>query len=328
MRSASSITVRMPRSSMSRMVKTPMPARTNIFFFDGVDVAHAHQHAILRLHLGREVEDVASSDGHSPMMAASGMPCTLPLGEVSGVLMSVCASIQIKSDSLVLTAIKFGNARDRAGSHGMISAKRQRNLAGFQRLEHQFRMLGAGGRDLFQIFGVGVAFLFLLRDGDGDVAAVFHFVAERFEPGFQSGHADGGRAHVDAAAGLAEVKGNADDANFSGSDVVGGRSGHVIIVSIDRTETLSNCVIVIEESLRTSHFSIPQLLKFPNYSIFAYGYSRYSILGNGIVSRTCSRPQIQATARSMPMPKPPCGTLPNLRRSRYHLNASSGKLCS
>ena len=29
------------------------------------------------------------------MMAPSGMPCTLPLGEVSGVLMSLWASIQI-----------------------------------------------------------------------------------------------------------------------------------------------------------------------------------------------------------------------------------------
>jgi hypothetical protein len=59
-----------------------------------------------------------------------------------------------------------------------------------------------------------------------------------------------------------------------------------------------------------------------------YGYSRWSIRGNGIVSRTCSRPQIQATARSMPIPKPECGTLPNFRRSRYHLKASSGSLCS
>ena len=29
--------------------------------------------------------------------------------------------------------------------------------------------------------------------------------------------------------------------------------------------------------------------------------------GKGMVSRTCSKPQIQATARSMPMPKPECG---------------------
>src|SRR6476659_891466 len=58
------------------------------------------------------------------------------------------------------------------------------------------------------------------------------------------------------------------------------------------------------------------------------GYSLYSIRGNGIVSRTCSNPQIQATARSMPIPKPACGTDPNWRRSRYHLKASSGRWCS
>ena len=34
-----------------------------------------------------------------------------------------------------------------------------------------------------------------------------------------------------------------------------------------------------------------------------------------MVSRICSRPHIHATKRSMPMPKPPCGTLPYLRRS-------------
>ena len=34
-----------------------------------------------------------------------------------------------------------------------------------------------------------------------------------------------------------------------------------------------------------------------------------------MVSRMCSRPHIQATKRSMPMPKPACGTVPYLRRS-------------
>ena len=41
-----------------------------------------------------------------------------------------------------------------------------------------------------------------------------------------------------------------------------------------------------------------------------YGLNLYNILGNGIVSRTCSIPHIHATVRSMPMPKPACGTLP------------------
>ena len=36
----------------------------------------------------------------------------------------------------------------------------------------------------------------------------------------------------------------------------------------------------------------------------SYGRRRYSMRGNAMVSRMCSRPQIQATQRSMPMPKP------------------------
>ena len=40
------------------------------------------------------------------------------------------------------------------------------------------------------------------------------------------------------------------------------------------------------------------------------GVSRYNMRGKGMVSRTCSSPQIQATTRSMPIPKPECGTVP------------------
>src|SRR5213593_3602966 len=36
----------------------------------------------------------------------------------------------------------------------------------------------------------------------------------------------------------------------------------------------------------------------------SHGVSLYSIRGNGMVSRTCSSPQIHVTARSIPMPKP------------------------
>ncbi len=48
--------------------------------------------------------------------------------------------------------------------------------------------------------------------------------------------------------------------------------------------------------------------------------------GNAIVSRTCSSPQTHATQRSMPMPNPPCGTVPYLRRSMYQSNASLRQL--
>lgn len=42
----------------------------------------------------------------------------------------------------------------------------------------------------------------------------------------------------------------------------------------------------------------------------AYGYNRYNMRGNGIVSRIWRVPEIHATARSMPIPNPLCGTLP------------------
>ena len=41
-----------------------------------------------------------------------------------------------------------------------------------------------------------------------------------------------------------------------------------------------------------------------------YGFSRLSIRGNGMVSRTWSNPAIHASVRSTPIPKPAWGTLP------------------
>ena len=45
---------------------------------------------------GEQPKILLNGSGPSPSSAASGMPCTLPLGEVSGVLMSEWASIQIR----------------------------------------------------------------------------------------------------------------------------------------------------------------------------------------------------------------------------------------
>jgi DNA-binding protein Alba len=48
-----------------------------------------------------------------------------------------------------------------------------------------------------------------------------------------------------------------------------------------------------------------------------YGVTRDIVLGNSTVSLMSSTFVIQRIKRSMPSPKPPCGTEPNLRRSRY-----------
>ncbi len=42
----------------------------------------------------------------------------------------------------------------------------------------------------------------------------------------------------------------------------------------------------------------------------AQGARRFSMRGKGMVSRTCGRPQIHDTVRSMPRPKPACGNVP------------------
>src|ERR1019366_9687081 len=85
-------------------------------------------------------------------------------------------------------------------------------------LQHQVGALGAGGSDFLEVLGVGRACFFLFGDGDGDVAGVFDDVADSFEAGFESGNADGGRPHVNAAARLAKIKRNANHADVARGD--------------------------------------------------------------------------------------------------------------
>src|ERR1700733_5286767 len=198
-----------------------------------------------------------------------------------------------EADVLVLTPIEFRHARNRSRSNGMIATQSNRHLAGFQRLDHEFCMLGAGRSNLLQILCMRITFLLLLGNSDGYISGVFNNVSQRVESRLEAGNTKCGRLHIHAAARLTEVERNPNDANLPGRDAGEGWSD-------------------IGHKFGLTYF---------------YGYNRCSILGNGIVSRTCSRPQIHATARSIPMPKPACGTPPNLRRSRYHLNASSGSSC-
>src|ERR1700687_1707688 len=104
----------------------------------------------------------------------------------------------------------------------MIAAEDERNLASFERLQNEVRAFYARGSDFLEVFGVGRTFFFLLRDGHGNVAGVFDNVSDGFEARFESGDADGGRTHVNAAAGLPEVKRNADHADLARSDVAEG----------------------------------------------------------------------------------------------------------
>ena len=125
-----------------------------------------------------------------------------------------------QSDLLVLAAIKLGHACHRSRRHRVVSAQHQRNFAGFQRLQDQFGMLGAGGGDFLQILRMGSALLLLFGDRDGNIAAVFDDVADGLETGFEPGDTNRGRAHVHAAAGLAQIERDSDHPNLLGMMLV------------------------------------------------------------------------------------------------------------
>src|SRR5271155_3810789 len=106
----------------------------------------------------------------------------------------------------------------------MVAAEDEWNLAGFEGLQDHIGALYTRGRDFLEVFCMGRAFLFLLGDGDGDVASVLDRVSDGFEARFKSGDTDGGRTHVNPAAGLAKVKRDADDTNLARSDAAVGRA--------------------------------------------------------------------------------------------------------
>ena len=86
-------------------------------------------------------------------------------------------------------------------------------------------MLGAGRRDLLQIFGVGIAFFLLLGNSDRDIAAILNFMSSRLKTRFQPRNSDRGRPHVNTTPGLAQIERHSDHANFLGSDVGGADVG-------------------------------------------------------------------------------------------------------
>src|SRR5579862_6441525 len=106
----------------------------------------------------------------------------------------------------------------------MIATEGERDFSQLQRFDYQLRVLGTGCRNFLQIFSMRVAFFLLLGDGHGNVATIFDFVAESFEARFESSNAHSRRAHVDTAAGLTEIKGNANDADFARNDGGGRRA--------------------------------------------------------------------------------------------------------
>ena len=118
------------------------------------------------------------------------------------------------ADFLFLKAKMRGHAGRRADRDGVIPTKHEREEALAQGFFDRLANVPAGFRNFLKILRA------LFADGHffglfhSEVADVFHRVAELFDGGMQARTAEGGRAHVHAAAALAEVHGDADDANL------------------------------------------------------------------------------------------------------------------
>src|SRR5215472_10036162 len=116
MRSASSITERMPRSSMSRMVNTSTPAR-RMFSFVGIHVANTNEHAILRPHLGRKVVNV--SQFRRPQAHDRGQRHAVHVAAGRG-FGGIHVAVRVdpeQPDFVVLAPVKLSYARYRTGGH-------------------------------------------------------------------------------------------------------------------------------------------------------------------------------------------------------------------
>jgi hypothetical protein len=113
-----------------------------------------------------------------------------------------------------LHAEVLGHAGDRACGDGVVATENDwGGTAGERLLDALGGALGAVG-DLLEERGAVVATTFGFRDCDRDIAAVGDAVTEGFELGLKAGYAEGGGAHVNSAAALAEVERDADDFDF------------------------------------------------------------------------------------------------------------------
>ena len=143
-----------------------------------------------------------------PRAAASGMPCTLPVGLVSGVLASAWASIQIDRAG----PVDPGQAAEHAHRQGVVAAEDQGELAGLRAAWATASAISrAGGQDLRQVLGMGVPGVSVSTCGRPTLPRSRDLEPSCLDARGQTGVADRRRAHVDAAAALPEVEGAADD---------------------------------------------------------------------------------------------------------------------
>ena len=129
---------------------------------------------------------LANASPATPSAAASGIPCTLPLGEVSGVLRSPCASIH----SAPPGAVHLRHAAERADRDRVVAAEHERHGAAAARLLDERGHALARAHDRLEVARPRIADLGRLRQAHVDVAPVDALAAEARDPLLQAGVPD------------------------------------------------------------------------------------------------------------------------------------------
>ena len=111
-----------------------------------------------------------------------------------------------QADCLLLGAKVLGHSCNRARGDGMVPADHDRCCMTFERLAHVSRdeFIALGNR--VEKAGPVVTAICDLGHRNRHIAAICHGVAERFKFRSQPRYAQGGGAHIDASAQLAEIQ--------------------------------------------------------------------------------------------------------------------------
>ena len=129
-----------PIRSMSLIVYALIPSSRIRSRSRAVDRAQADERdAVADRRAGSVQRSLSKRPSVSPIAAASGIPCTLPLGEVSGVFRSPCASIQ----STPPTPVRAREAAERAERDRVVAAEHERHRALLERPADEPRDLAA-----------------------------------------------------------------------------------------------------------------------------------------------------------------------------------------
>ena len=138
------------------------------------------------------------------------------------------------ADVFFLLAIELRDARRYACRDGVITAKHKRKKSFVQRFADGLGDVQARFSDFLEIFGAFFADRHFFGLFYFQIADVFDGVAQLLNCGLQAGASKRGGAHVDAAAALAEVHGNADDSHFlRHSSILSGKTSIRPIVQAD-----------------------------------------------------------------------------------------------